>query len=81
MHNPANADAIAALVDEGLARGLEIFVLLYYAGQLDVVVHKIEVKTQAGGRTWRFDVGGVSAVDAFQGEENEFVIIDVVVAH
>ena len=84
LHNSANAEAIGALVDECLAKGVEpseISVLVYYTGQLDVVIHKIEEKAQAGGRTWQFDVGRVSSVDAFQGEENEFVIIDVVVAH
>ena len=84
LHDSSNADAIAALFDEGLAKGpqpSEVPVLVYYTGQLDVVIHKIQEKTQAGGRTWQFDIGRVSSVDAFQGEENEFVLIDVVVCH
>ena len=38
-----------------------------------MVIHEIEAKTQASGKTWHFDVGRVSSIDAFQGKENEFV--------
>ena len=37
-----------------------------------MVIHKIEAKTQASGKTWHFDVGRVSSIDAFQGKENKF---------
>ena len=53
LHNSAKAKVIAVLVDEGLGKGLEtseISVLVYYTGQLDLVIHKIEAKTQA---TWK----------------------------
>lgn len=84
LQNHANADAISHLVDEVLSRGVqpsEISVLTYYTGQLNLVIHKIEERTQASGRQWQYGVGQVSSVDSFQGEENNFVFIDVVVAH
>ena len=45
LHNSTNEDATAALVKKNLAKGWkpsEISVLVYYTGQLDVVIHKIE---------------------------------------
>ena len=84
LQNYANADAIAALVDEFLAKDVkpaQISVLTYYTGQMTLVIQKIEAKTDATGRQWQLGVSQVSSVDAFQGEENEFVIVDVVVAH
>ena len=50
LQDSTAANAIVTLVDEGLGRGLklsEISVLVYYTGQLDVVIHGIEAKTQA----------------------------------
>ena len=84
LHNFANADAIAVLVDAILARDVaasKITVMVYYTGQLNVVIHKIEVNTQANGRVWTFGVGQVSSVDAFQGEENESAFISSVSVH
>ena len=82
LQNYANATAIAELVDQALLRGVaqhEITVLVYYTGQLSVMVHKLEETTKM---KWRLGAGSqISSVDAFQGEENEFVIVDIVVAH
>ena len=81
----ANADKIATLVDQTLSRGVapaQITVLVYYTGQLALVSHKIEMTAQTNSRPWSLSSGRqVSSVDAYQGEENEFVFIDVVTAH
>ena len=59
----------------------QITVLVYYTGQLALVSHKIEMKAQTNGRPWTLSSGKqVSSVDSFQGEENDFVFIDVVTA-
>lgn len=56
--------------------------LVYYTGQLTLVSHKIETTAEANGRDWSFGSGTrISSVDSFQGEENEFVFIDIVTAH
>lgn len=85
LHNYANAGRIATLVDQTLSRGVDmskITVLAYYTGQLSLVGHKIEATAEANGRSWKLGSGfQISSVDAFQGEENEFVFIDIVVAH
>ena len=81
----ANADRIATLVDQTLSRGVEaskISVLVYYTGQLSLMGHKIEAKAEANGRNWQLSPGyQISTVDSFQGEETEFVFIDLVTAH
>ena len=85
LQNYANADRLATLVDQTLFQGVkpaQITVLVYYTGQLALVSHKIEMTAQRNGRQWTFGSGKqVSSVDSFQGEENEFVFIDVVTAH
>lgn len=85
LQNYANADRIAALVDQTLSCGVspaQITVLVYYTGQLALVSHKIEMTAKTNGRPWTLSSGRqVSSVDSFQGEENEFVFIDVVTAH
>ncbi len=85
LQNFANADRIATLVDQTLARGVassKISVLTYYTGQLSLVGQKIETKAKTSGRNWELSQGyTISLVDAFQGEINEFVFIDIVVAH
>ena len=85
LQNYANANRIALLVDQTLAKGVDpsmITVLVYYTGQLNLVAHKVEATTHANGRQWAFSEGSqVSTVDSFQGEENDFVFIDIVVAH
>lgn len=89
LQNFANADRIAILVDQTLARGVppsKISVLTYYTGQLSLVGQKIETKAktsaETSGRNWELSQGyTISSVDAFQGEENEFVFIDIVVAY
>ena len=85
LQNYANADRIATLVDQALYQGVapsQITVLVYYTGQLSLVAHKIEMKAQTNDRPWTFSSGDIlSSVDSFQGEENEFVFIDVVTAH
>ena len=76
---------MATLVDQTLLKGVkpsQISVLVYYTGQLTLVTHKILMKAQDNGRSWDFSEGNlVSSVDSFQGEENEFVFIDIVTAH
>lgn len=42
--------------------------------------HKIQTTADANGREWSFSSGRISSVDSFQGEENEFVFIDIVTA-
>ena len=85
LQNYANADRMATLVDQTLLKGVkpsQISVLVYYTGQLTLVTHKILMKAQDNGRSWDFSEGNlVSSVDSFQGEENEFVFIDIVTAH
>ena len=85
LENHANADVLANLVDQALVRGVEsskISVLIYYKGQASILQQKIVETTQANGRTWDFsDYRQISSVDSFQGEENEFVFIDFVVAY
>ena len=85
LQNYANADRIATLVDQTLYQGVapaQITVLVYYTGQLALVSHKIEMKAQTNSRPWTLSSGKqVSSVDSFQGEENDFVFIDVVTAH
>ena len=81
----ANADRIATLVVQTLYQGVapsQITVLVYYTGQLSLVAHKIETTAKTNGRSWTLSAGDIlSSVDSFQGEENEFVFIDVVTAH
>ena len=85
LQNHANADRIATLVDQTLYRVVapsQITVLVYYIGQLSLVAHKIETTAQTNGRSWTLSAGDLlSSVDSFQGEENEFVFIDVVTVH
>lgn len=85
LQNYANASRMATLVDQALALGVkasQINVLVYYTGQLNLVSHKIETTAQANGREWSFSAGTrISSVDSFQGEENEFVFVDIVTAH
>lgn len=60
----------------------KITVLVYYTGQLSMVSHKIQATAKANGRNWDLSAGNqISSVDSFQGEENEFVFVDLVVAH
>ena len=72
------------LVDQFLAKKVpaeKITVLAYYKGQLALVAHKIEMATDANGRNWSLNSGTkISSVDSFQGEENEYVIVDIVSA-
>lgn len=85
LQNHANADRLAILVDQTLAKGVpldKIKVLAYYTGQIPLVCHKIEQKAAEKGRSWEYGPSyQISSVDAFQGEENEFVFVDIVVAH
>lgn len=85
LHNYANAERIAKLVDQTLAKRVEpskITILAYYTGQIPLVGYKVEATAQANGRSWTLSAGfQISSVDSFQGEENEFVFIDIVVAH
>lgn len=85
LQNHANADRIATLVDQTLSRGgdpSKITVLTCYTGQLSLVGHKIEETAKGKERTWALSPGyQLSSVDSFQGEENEFVFLDIVVAH
>ena len=85
LQNYANADGIATFVDQLLYQGVapsQITVLVYYTGQLSLVAHKIETTAETNGRSWTLSAGDIlSSVDSFQGEENEFVFIDVVTAH
>ena len=85
LQNYANADRLAILVDQILAKGVDvskITVLGYYTGQSPLVSYKIEKTTTANGRQWKYSSGQtISSVDSFQGEEHEFIFIDLVVAH
>lgn len=85
LQNYANAGRMAILVDQALAmdvKASQINVLVYYTGQLTLVSHKIETTAEANGRDWSLGSGTrISSVDSFQGEENEFVFIDIVTAH
>ena len=85
LQNHANANRIANLVDQSLIRGVpasKITVLSYYTGQLSLTVHKIEETAKANERNWDFKPSyQISSVDSFQGEENEFVFVELVVAH
>lgn len=85
LQNYANADRIGTLVDQTLSMGVpasKTTVLVYYTGQLALVSHKIQATAEANGRNWDLSAGNqISSVDSFQGEENEFVFVDLVVAH
>lgn len=85
LQNYANADRIGTLVDQTLAMGVpasKITVLVYYTGQLSLVSHKIQATAEANGRNGDLSAGNqISSVDSFQGEENDFVFVDLVVAH
>lgn len=84
LQNFANATRIGTLVDQILSRGIDpslITVLVYYTGQLSLVTHKIQATGEPNTRNWVYTTGQISSVDSFQGEENEYVIVDLVVAH
>ena len=84
LQNFANATRIGTLVDQILCRGIDpslITVLVYYTGQLSLVTHKIQATGEPNTKTWVYRTGQISSVESFQGEENQYVIVDFVVAH
>ena len=84
LQNFANATRIGTLVDQILSRGIDpslITVLVYYTGQLSLVTRNIQATGEPGTRNWVYTTGQISSVDSFQGEENQYVIVDLVTAH
>ena len=83
LQNYAHANRIGTLVDQILLKRMhvsKIIILTSYTGQMSLVGQRIEVMVQANGRTWSYYPSyQISSVDAFQGEENEFTFVDLVV--
>ena len=90
--NYANSEAAASLVDRLLEKSAavggtdsiqpsDITILTYYTSQKFVTAMKLQAKASESGRTWTIRDVEISSVDAYQGQENRIVVLDVVVAH
>lgn len=81
--NFANADTVVELVDRMLGEGIdinEIAILSYYIGQKYIIMQKL--KEVAGksknDKAWALGEVQISTVDAFQGKEIRYGIVDMV---
>lgn len=87
--NWANVDAICTFADELLVIGVpasDITMLVYYVGEKELISIKLKDLSQAPiapgqKRTWEFEKVIIQTVDAYQGQENHFVLLEIVVAH
>jgi len=84
LANHANAEALSELVDRFLIGGVaisDIAVLTYYTGQKFITIQKLHERATVNDRNWEVASTQISSVDAYQGQEAPFVIVDLVVAH
>ena len=86
LANSAHAQVSAEVVDKLIRQGAsakDITILVYYVGQKTMTEIKLKTAAEQApeGRQWVVNDIAVKTVDGFQGAENHFVILDIVVAH